>query len=166
MAAGQLTLVAVGVVSVDLRRLGPLGLYLDDYCHLSGADADYGFFAPDVTDQIEAHFEITDLEGHQKPVFLSLGSNHEADVVVGDIIDNFQNPDPEVRSSLATSLAGQIFADHPEAVRVMVRVQVFETVSMEEFRDGARPRRTPLYEATLARGGEQTEEKRDGTIAP
>jgi len=165
LTAGQLILVAVGVVSVDLRQLGPLGVYLDDYRTLSGADSDYGFFAPEVRDQIQTHFEIIDREGRRKPAFLSVGSNHEAEVDIENITDNFESLEPDMRSRLAASLAAQIFADRPEAVRVVVRVERFETVSMEEFRSGIRPQRTPFYEATLTRMEERTGGEPHDTIA-
>ena len=52
---------------------------------------------------------------------------------------------------LAASLAGKMLAHHPEAVEVVVRVHRFESVSMDEFRSGSRPKQTPVYEARFTR---------------
>jgi hypothetical protein len=154
LGAGHLILVALGAGSVSLRPLGPPGRILDGYSALSGAASTYGFFSPGVDGQLIAHFEVVDAQGRSRDATLETGSSHEADLRVGNIIDQFWHEDdtPGLERVLAASLAGKIFARHPEAREVAVRLEHFEPVSMEAFRGGARPERVPLYEAKFVHG--------------
>jgi hypothetical protein len=154
LALGHLILVALGAGSVSLRPLGPVGSMLDGYGALSGASSGYGFFAPGVNGQLVAHFDVVDAEGRRTAAALETGSSHEADLRVGNIIDQFWHEDdaPGLERVLAASLAGKIFARHPEAREVAVRLEHFEPVSMEAYRGGARPAEIPIYEATFVHG--------------
>jgi hypothetical protein len=150
LAAGHLSLVTLGASSVSLHPLGLPGRLLEAYATLSGASSGYGFFAPGVSGQLVAHFDVIDAEGRRTAAALETGSSHEADLRVGNIIDQFWSEDedaPGLSRALAASLAGKIFGRHPEAREVVVRLEHFEPVSMEAFRRGDRPRESPLYEA-------------------
>jgi len=149
---GHLTLVALGAGSVSLRPLGPPGGILAYYGLLSGADSGYGFFAPGVTGQLRARFDVTDSEGHLTTTSLETGASHEADIRAVHVVDHFWNEldnDAKVslQRALGASLAGKIIGRHPGARQVVVRLEVFEPVSMDEFRRGGRPQWTPAYEA-------------------
>jgi len=160
LAAGHLILVALGAGSVSLRPLGPVGRVLDGYGALSGAGTAYVFFAPGVGGQLVARFDVIDAEGRRTEASLETGSSHEADLRVGNIIDQFWHEDeaPGLGRVLAASLAGKIFARRPEARAVVVRLSHFEPVSMEAFRRGDRPASTPMYEARFAHRARATTE--------
>lgn len=162
LGAGHLILVALGAGSVSLGPLGLPGRILEEYSILSGAGSGYGFFTPGVSGQLVAHFDVIDREGRRTAASLETGSSHEADLRVGNIIDQFWNENedqdedqdqdaPSLSRSLAASLAGKIFGRHPEAREVVVRLEHFEPVSMEAFRRGDRPSMSPLYEASFVR---------------
>jgi hypothetical protein len=52
--------------------------------------------------------------------------------------------------ALAASLAGAMFARHPEARTVRLRLEEFLPVDMAAYRSGRRPAWRPLYQATFA----------------
>src|SRR5580704_19040301 len=106
-AAGHLILVALGAGSVGLAPLGAPGRLLSAYGALSGAGSGYGFFAPGVGGQILARFEVLDAKGRWVTVPLSTGSSHEADLRVGNVIDQFWAAEetPGLERALAASLA-------------------------------------------------------------
>lgn len=155
VAAGHLVLVTLGASRVSLRELELPGRALDAYGALSGASSSYGFFSPGVGFQLGARFDVIDLEGRAVSASLATGSSHEADIRVGNIIDQFgslgddgdDEAAPAVRRSLAASLAGKMFARYPDARAIVVRLETFEPVAMEAFRRGERPRWSPLYTA-------------------
>lgn len=157
---GHLILVAIGAGRVSLRPLGALGRLVERYGTVSGASYGFGFFAPEVTGQLQASFEVIDGEGKKTITSLETGISHEADLRVGDIIDKLAGDadDPErLRRDLAASLAGKVFGRHPEAREVVVRLLLFESVSMEEFRRGTLPMSRPVYEARFARKPQHAE---------
>lgn len=154
VVVGHLIVVALGAAGVRPRPPGLPGLAIERYMALSGAGHSFGFFAPEVTGQPWASFEVTDGEGKKTITTLETGSSHEADLRVGDIIDTLGGlaDDAEsLRRDLAASLAKKIFGRHPEAREVAVQLYLFETVSMEEFRRGSRPLSRPIYSARFAK---------------
>lgn len=153
LAGGHLILVTLGAASVDLYRLGPLGRMLDAYSELSGANSGYGFFAPNVYGNAVATFFIRDGQGNTVTAAIETGSSHEADLNAAHLAGKVGPDDPERQRGMAESLARKLFARHLEAVEVRVRFEYIETVSMDDFKSGARPQRTLEYEARFARDG-------------
>jgi hypothetical protein len=154
VAAAHLILVAVGASAVRLGGLGSLGSALDAYGALSGASSRYGFFAPGVGSQLGVRFDVIDGEGVTTSASLETGASHEADIRVGNIVDQFGSLSDEdedeaarLRRSLAASLAGKMFARYPEASAIVVRLETFTPVAMEAWRRGERPRWSPVYTA-------------------
>ncbi len=154
VAAAHLGLVTAGAGAVSLGGLGSFGRVLGEYGALSGASSRYGFFAPGVYSQLGARFDIIDGAGVTTSASLKTGASHEADLRVGNIIDQFgrlsdadEDEAVRLRRSLAASLAGKMFARYPEASAVVVRLETFTPVAMEEWRRGERPRWSPLYTA-------------------
>jgi hypothetical protein len=150
-AAAHLILVTIGASTVSLGGLGFLGSALDRYGALSGASASYVFFAPGVSSQLDVRFDIIDGAGVTTSASLSSGASHEAELRIGNIIDQFgrlgddEEESVRLRRSLAASLAGKMFARYPEARAVVVRLETFEPVAMDAWRRGERPRWSPLY---------------------
>ena len=169
LAAGHLVLVTLGAGSVNLRELGLPGRALEEYGGLSGANSGYGFFAPGVGFQLGARFDVVDGDGVTTPASLATGTSHEADIRVGNIIDQFGTVEDEddeeaaarVRRALAASLAGKVFGRHPEAVAVVVRLETFTPVSMKDWRGGERPRWSPLYTAKFVHHAQPKAESED-----
>jgi hypothetical protein len=152
IALFHLGMVALGAASIDFSEETWLGKILVFYGNFTGAGTGYGFFAPGVTGQIRARFEVIDKDGNKSMTVLEKHQTHEADLRVGNIIDQFlgdANDDKDVQRSLAASLAGTVFGRSPSAREVVVRLESFTPPSMAEYREGKRPEWVPLYSASF-----------------
>lgn len=126
------------------------------YGALSGAENGYGFFAPGVSSQIRATFTLTDAAGRTWTDTLEEGMGAEATLRVGSGVSlaAFDG----VRESLARSWAATMFARHPAARSVTIRIDVYDLPTMTDYRAGARPCWLPVYEATAERDAAPAEE--------
>ncbi len=146
-AALHLGCIAIGAMHRSLNGSGYLGSAAAYYSALSGAYSGYGFFAPGVGAMPWATFEITDANGAVITDALESGANHEADLRIRNILPLFNSGDEALRRSLVASWAGKMFARHPSAESVAVRLEAYDLPSMQEFRDGKQPAWEPLYKA-------------------
>jgi hypothetical protein len=137
-AAGHLGLVVVlGAFQADLGCGRWLADALASYGTLSGADSGYAFFAPAVASPPSATFEIVDATGAVVTDGLKPGTSSEADLRAGNIVGRFWvQGDPALKRSIAASWAGKMFARHPGAVSVVVRVEECEVASIHAYRQG------------------------------
>jgi hypothetical protein len=108
------------------------------YGALSGADNGYGFFAPGVGPQVRATFTLSDDSGRTWTDTLERGMSHEALHRVGG--SPALATEPAFRDDLIRSWAGTMFGRHPSACRVVVRLQVYDPPTMEDYRTGERAR--------------------------
>jgi hypothetical protein len=139
---GHLALVACGAAGLRLLPASNIaGQTLRCYGALSGADMGFGFFAPAVGSQMRAVFVLTDGTGHTWEDDLEAGHNHEVKLRIGALINQFPVADQEefLRRDLAASWAGTLFARHPTAQQITVRVEAYDVPSRAEYRAGARP---------------------------
>jgi hypothetical protein len=154
IALFQLVLVFCGAASIDVSRLGSLGTILNYYGEVSGSGSGYGFFSPGVESQIGAEFDIVGSNGQVKTTTIRNGLNQEADLRLGNIIDQFgtEQDDPKAfQRSLSASLAGYMFGKNPDAREVVVRLQEYYPPSMADYRAGKRAKWAPVYSATFKR---------------
>jgi hypothetical protein len=154
LAVFHLLIVTLGASHTDFSSLGVIGKALSTYALISGADVSYAFFAPGIFGQLRAQFDVIDQDGKVKPVPLRLHESHEAELRVGNIIDQMQadrEDQEDFQRAMTASLARNIFARYPGAHAVVVRLEEFSPVSIEEFRKNFRPSWTPLYEAKYTR---------------
>ncbi|WP_437785517.1 hypothetical protein [Sorangium sp. So ce1097] len=135
-AAGHLGLVIVlGAFQVDLHHRGPAADALAAYATLSGADSEYSFFAPGVGSTVAATFEIADAAGTVITDSLKPGTSAEADLRAGNIVGRFWLvQDQALKRSIAASWAGKMFARHPGAASVVVRVEACGIAPMQASR--------------------------------
>ena len=150
----HLILVCFGAVGFDFYPHGLLGRCLDYYGRLSGAAAGYGFFAPGIFGQLRVKFDIVDVNGNVNIVSLDSGASGEASLRLGNIIEQFQSreedtgvKDEALQRALSASLARIMFMRHIDAKEVLVRLETFQSLSMEEYRSGQRGKWSPVYEA-------------------
>ena len=147
----HLVLVVCGAASVTLsgRNLA-LGI-LAQYSEASGADTQYGFFAPAVASQCRAILTLRDAEGREW-----------SDTIAGDpaagfgwrtssAIDAVPRLPENLRRALAGSWAAVMFGRHPRAVEVVVDAQIELLPTMAEWDAGARPDWESLYRSTFVR---------------
>jgi hypothetical protein len=153
VAVVHLVLVAFGAAHGRFEGLGWVGKPLGWYAALSGADSEYGFFAPGVGSQLRADFEITGADGRQVSEELIPNLDREVSLRVGNIIGIFWDEidDEQSRRSIAASWAGTVLARHPGARQVKVVLRAYDLPSMAEYRSGERPQWTPFYQAVFVR---------------
>lgn len=111
------------------------------YGAVSGADSNYGFFAPSVGPQLRAIFTLTDRDGKSWTDTLTRGLNAEATLRAGNTVSVIASPEltEETRKALVTSWALAMFNKHPTVVELIIRVEVFDPPTMTEFQEGTRP---------------------------
>ncbi|WP_438033931.1 hypothetical protein [Sorangium sp. So ce204] len=148
-AAIHLGLVIVlGVLQVRLPYEGWVERAVGYYGAFSGASSAYSFFAPTVGPLLWATFEVRDRAGALTTEVLETGASREADLRVKNIIGMFRDEqDPAVRRSLVASWAAKVFAKHPAADSVVVRLESYDLPSMAEYRAGKQPRWYVEYKA-------------------
>jgi len=141
-AACHLALVVCGasglVFSGPSSADGPVRKTVRLYGALSGADNGYGFFAPGVGPQVLATFTLRDGAGRTWTDTLERGMSHEALHRAGG--SPALAVEPAYRDDLVRSWAGTMFGRHPEARRVVVRLELFDPPSMGGYRVGERAR--------------------------
>ncbi len=152
-AAAHLVLVVCGASGVlftgnpnrDSLAFRPVRLY----GALSGAENGFGFFAPGVGPQLRATFTLSDASGHTWTDTLEQNLTHEAKLRVAGTVPLAM--EPGFREDLYRSWIGTMFGRHPEARRVVLRLEVFDPPTMDEYRAGARARWETIDEVTSDR---------------
>ena len=139
LAVVHLGLVAMGAVKMHLPGSGLVTWAIEGYRTLAGANVYYTFFVPGVNTQIRPMFELTDMSGVMTTDTLSRAVNSEVDMRIGNLASLLRYEDEDFQRALLASWAGVMFARHPGAERVVVRIETFELPSMEEHREGRRP---------------------------
>jgi hypothetical protein len=120
---------------------------------LSGADTNFGFFAPAVASSNRPRFVITEGDALAREVRLDEAPNHEVRVRSISPLHLFLVSD--LRDPLAASWAARVFDRQPQADAVTVRVEEHVLPTMKEYRDGKRPQWQPIYDATFARDADE-----------
>ncbi len=152
----HLVLVVLGAYDFEWADYGHAGKWVDYYTVLSGANSGYGFFAPGIGSQLRALFDIEEKSGRKHTLELTSTKSHEAEIRVGDIIEQFltedgEKPDRDLQRSMAASLAGTMFARTPGAKSVTIRLEEFTPVSRNDYLKGVRPEWIPTYSAKFER---------------
>jgi hypothetical protein len=141
-AACHLALVVCGaagwVFATNPNKDGPVRKTVRLYGALSGADNAYGYFAPGVGPQVRATFTLSDGSGRTWTDTLERGMSQEAVHRAGG--SPALAAEPAYRDDLIRSWAGTMFGRHPDARRVVVRLQLFDPPSMAEHEQGVRAR--------------------------
>jgi hypothetical protein len=126
------------------------------YATLSGADTQYGFFAPDVGAQYRTSFLLQNERGTTWCDAIENTANPEARLRLVEIVENgFANGAAAVsaarRHRLVASWAASMFTRHPSAVSLVVIVESQDLPTMTAFHAGQRPRWAVVYRAQVQR---------------
>ncbi len=149
LAGVHLALVVCGAAGWAVPEDNAPGRALRAGRAMTGSDMSFGFFAPDVASELRARFILTDRAGRTWTDALDLGSNPEVRLRVGNVVALAYIP--ALRQAAAASLAAAMFGRHPEAVHVVVSIDIHEPPTMAEYRTGARPEWLPFYDAAFSR---------------
>jgi hypothetical protein len=146
LAGLHLALVIHGASNLNRSRFeGPFGAALNWYAALSGADHHYAFFAPDVSPELRTTFVLSDGAGRTWTDSLEGGASGEARVRLSCVV--VQAPWDRVPASWAETM----FARHPAAVRIVVRVEEHVLPTLRQYRAGQRSHWRPVHEAAFRR---------------
>jgi hypothetical protein len=116
---------------------------------MTGSDSGYGFFAPDVGCDLRVRFTLIDAAGRRWNDELDSGTSLESRLRVSNVLSLVHEED--LRRDLAGSLAGTMLARNPTAQKVIVRIDIFDPPTMEEYRAGEKAEWELLYQATVSR---------------
>jgi hypothetical protein len=136
LAVAHLVCVLLGALRLWPAR--PEGLTLSaaawSFLTYSGADNDFAFFSPSVGDQIRARILVSDRAGRTRELRLSTPSN-EVNLRIDSMV--MATIKTKAEDLFARSWASTILAD-PQAARVAVVLEYYDTPSMPAFRQDRR----------------------------
>ena len=151
----HLLLVSSNAAYIRIGQNFPLRKILQFYGKASGADSSYGFFAPSIGTKVRALFDVVDKNGAMTSnIDFASQMNREENIRMGGIFDEFLSEeidDEEFRQQLASSLAAGVFSLHPDAVNVILHVEEYRSISMDEYREGTRSEWEEIYSARFVR---------------
>lgn len=138
------------------RSSAPLAHMFRSYARLSGADSDYGFFAPAVGEAQRANFLLQDARGSTWSDSIDQAKSPEARLRLINIVEHpFMSGAAEElpvwRQQLLKSWAAKMFSRHPRAVSLTVVVEAYDVPTMAECRAGQAPSWNVVYEAQVQR---------------
>ncbi len=147
--AGHLLLVCLGTARVQLKSLPILGSPLHIYSAYTGADRQFGFFAPNVGSQLRAVFDLVDGNGNSVQAELPPGASRESNLRIQNIVSLLwdQVDNETLRRTMSASLAAKMFTRFPGTKQVTVRFEGYELPPMSQFASGDRPYWKHFYRA-------------------
>ena len=157
LAAGHLVAVICGACHrLPNRSAGPVAQTVRWYARMSGADSNYGFFAPAVGAPHRGRFLLQDDEGSTWRDVFDQTNRSEARLRLSGIVESaFMSGEaeesPEWRKHLVRSWAAAMFRRHTSAVSLTLIVEAYDFPTMAEYRAGSRPRWQIVYQAELQR---------------
>jgi hypothetical protein len=157
LAAGHLVTVIGGACDcLPDRSLGPAAEIFQWYATMSGADSNYGFFAPQVGALHRARFLLQDDEGSTWSDVFDQSNSPEARLRLTGIVDSAfmsgeADESPEWRKVIVRSWAATMLTRHPTAVSLTVIVEAYDVPSMADYRAGSRPSWQVVYQAQVQR---------------
>jgi len=149
----HLLLVAIGALMLQFPSGNSLAKMFHGYGKLTGASQGYNYFAPEITSELRARFEIEHANGKVDEGALSPGATREAQLRLNNIIGELGGMvgDEKARQALAARWAARIFQRSPDARTVTVVLESFRLPSLQEFKDRSQTGWELFYRGTFAR---------------
>lgn len=153
LALFHLAVLASGMTPLRKNSPEPARRAFSIYEALTGAGGGFGFFSPNVGQQVFVKFEIIDKNGTQKEIALEKMVSREVGIRLGNMFRLFvySYEKENLRRSLAASFAAHVFESHPDAEQVTFRAYAFVFPSLIQHRDGERTKIEPVYSAAFRR---------------
>lgn len=151
LACAIIHLSLAGLSAAHLRPISdsrPAGRVLYAYCEITGANNNFGFFAPAVASQVRVRFTLCDKAGQCSLDSLATRSD-EVNLKLHTMFSFFTVS--EAQDLLARSWAAQMLARHPDAQSISVEAEMFQLPTMTEYSAGRRPEWPQFYRAVFAR---------------
>ncbi len=154
LAVVQLGLAVCGAAHFPWWKLGGVGRWIQQYGVFTGSSSVFNFFAPSVGQSTRAEFDLYDKNDRFLATdHLPVGPSHEANLRAVNIVEFITNDleDNNSRHLLSASWVAKMFARHPEASFIVLRVETFDVPYMEDYRRGERSTWQTVYRAKFAR---------------
>ena len=152
--AVHMILVGLGACNVSVPPKGAMGHLFALHHWLTGI-TNFGFYAPNISEQIrdQAWIELSDRQvvtDRLETPYLS----REAKIRAFDLINGFAFTLKNVdwKRAYAASMASELFARHPDARDLILRLYLYDVPSMTDALNGSKPQEKLLYEGTFSRG--------------
>jgi hypothetical protein len=147
--AGHLLLVACGAAGfAPWKHGGFAGHCVSLYGHLTGSSNSYGFFAPNVANQLITTVTAEDVRGDRRVMQFG-GGGTETDRRVSTMMMVFANAKCPQMHGL--SLAAYTLGKNPAARTVIVGICQRRLPTMAEYRQGERPDLEEIYRGAYGR---------------
>lgn len=165
LAAAHLVIVICGACQwLPERRAGPLAQMFRWYATMSGANSQYGFYAPEVGDHCRARFLLHDeADSTWCDSFEQMNSPEARLRLVGTAEAAFANgaaqESPARRERLVKSWAAAMFTRHPGAASLTVVVEVYDVPTRADYQAGSRPSWKVAYQAQVRRDAAVAQER-------
>ena len=148
-AAGHLLLVACGAAGfAPWKQAGPAGKCVTLYGRLTGSSNSYGFFAPNVANQLITTVTAEDVRGNHTVIPFG-GTGSETERRVSTMMMVFANARCPQMHGL--SLAAYTLGKNPAARTVTVDICQRRLPTMAEYRQGQRPSLEEVYRGAYGR---------------
>lgn len=157
LGAGHLLAVICGACHQQADHDGgPAAKLVRWYAVVTGADSNYGFYAPRVGFVHRARFVLRDENGRVWEDDFGRSDSPEARLRLTGIVDAaFMTGEahdlPRWRKRLIASWAATMFRRNPEAVSITVIVEFYGVPGMDRYRAGDRPQWVEIYRARVKR---------------
>lgn len=119
------------------------GQTLTSYCHITGIDAPYSFFAPEVAEAVKVVFEIHFPDQQISYQLLSLRSRSEA-LRLDVLIDQAAAKPGFWRDVVLQMLAASAANKNPEATKIQVMIASLKIPRPADYRNGVQPSYEPI----------------------
>jgi hypothetical protein len=131
---------------------------------MSGANAGYGFYAPEVGSSYRTNFLLQDAQGTTWLDSFEQVDSPEARLRFVGIVESAfgsgaAETAPDRRGRLVKSWAATMFARHPSARSLAVVVEAYDVPTMAEYRAGQRPCWNIVYSARVERDSHAGQER-------
>jgi len=148
----HLFLVAIGALMLQFPPESTIANLFNGYGKLTGASQGFNYFAPEITSELRARFEIARANGKVDEESLSPGATREAQLRLNTIIGELGGRvgDEKARQALAARWAARIFQRNPDARTVTVVLESFRLPSLQEFKDRSQTGWDLFYRGTFA----------------
>jgi hypothetical protein len=147
LALFHLMVLASGIFSVSVGKVSALRASRDLYQTFTGAGGSWGFFSPDVGNQIMIDFEVN----RGSLVRLHELVSPEVALRIGNMyrlfVQSYENEN--LKRSVAASLASQIFRRRADAHVVTMIASIYRFPSLQEYGQGLRPEKKEVYRITF-----------------
>jgi len=130
----------------------PVGGFLNVYSRVTGSGSSFGFFSPDVANQLTVTFLVEEGDRQTRVRMQDLVSK-ETSIRVGNMYRFFTQvyAYPRIRRSVAASLSAHVFEKRPGATRVTFEADKYRLPNLAEYRTERKVYVSPVYRASFRR---------------